>query len=98
LCQCNQQKLTTDKLINPNIVISKGNFLLSALSSGIIPGTDLAAVNTLREMVGVPAIDMDEMQSLQQAQLQQQQMQQAALMPPQQSAPDEAEAANYPLQ
>lgn len=80
---------------DPNIVISKGNFLLSALSSGIIPGTDLAAVNTLREMVGVPAVDYNQMQALQQAQLQQQQMQQAALMP-QQPAPDEAEAANYP--
>lgn len=81
---------TVQASTDPNIIISKGNFLLQAITAGAIPASDISAINVLREMCGVPKIDMEEQQRMINAQLdqqmQQQQMQQAAMQPQQPGA------------
>jgi hypothetical protein len=85
---------------DPNIIISKGNFLLSAITSGAIPASDISAINVLREMCGVPKIDMEEQQRMMNAQLdqqmQQQQMQQAAMQPQQPEQQADPNMGQYP--
>ncbi len=54
---------------DPQMMMTRASNLMSAISMGIIPSSDLSAVNQLREDMGVPPISQEDMVRL--AQLQQ---------------------------
>jgi len=63
---------------DPNLILQKGNFLLQTMTSGLIPASDISALNTLREFIGIAPISEEEQQSLIAAQAQAQQAAMAA--------------------
>ena len=83
---------------DPNTLIMRGNFLLSAITSGVIASTDLAAINVLRDIAGVPPINEEQQQQLLYAQAQVQQMQQQIAQQPtaDPSDPSGGQGAGYP--
>lgn len=71
---------------DPNMIMSRASNLLTALSTGVIPQSDIDAVNRLREDLGVPPLDREQMMNLLALNVQQQQMQQGG-MPAEQPYP-----------
>lgn len=63
---------------DPMLILQKGNFLMQAMSSGLIPSSDMSAMNTLREFAGIAPISEEEQQALVTAQAQAQQAAMAA--------------------
>ena len=63
---------------DPMLILQKGNFLMQAMSSGLIPSSDISAINALREFAGIAPIDENEQQALMLAQAQAQQAAMAA--------------------
>lgn len=68
---------------DPMLIMQKGQFLMQAMGAGLIPASDISAVNALREFAGIAPIDENEQQALITAQAQ---AQQAAMAAAQQAA------------
>jgi hypothetical protein len=73
---------------DPNFEIARAGALLGAMTSSVIPASDIDAVNELRRALGVSAIDEQKMMDLIVQQAQQQQIQMQGQMPPEQAPAD----------
>ncbi len=67
---------------DPTLMMQKGQFLLQAITAGVIPASDITAINALREFAGIAPISYEDMQSLIEAQTQTQAAQQGVSAQP----------------
>lgn len=80
---------------DPSFVAMQASNLIAAISSQILPSSDTDVINALREAVGVPPVNQQQMMQFLQQQIQMQAMQQQGLTDPAAADPNAAPAGSF---